>query len=410
MMAAVAAAVGRLTPRRGVSLATLAAVLLLVVAGSLSAASFGAAVSKRSHCARSFPPVIRDGFPEPPMLFSRHGVLNTTLRASVSPLTVGGGQYVTMNYNGLFPAPTLVFCPGDRVTIHLINHLPQETNLHVHGLHVSPSANHDNVFLDIRPGRRFTYRYSIPLDQDPGFFWFHPHRHRLVEDQLYAGMAGAIVVQGGLDDQLAKIPQRIMVIQNTELCDSTGRSVPFGESGTQPCAAPGHTVPASDAYIKYSPYLVNGAINPVVHIRPGQIQRWRIVNANADAIVELSLAGQQVQVLAQDGNTMRWMRPARALLIGSGSRREILVRGARPGRYVMTALPFAQYKGAKPTSRTLRTVVSSGRPAAGRPPSGPLASPVDLRRMRVDRYRRIVFHEVVPPSGKTQYLVNNQPV
>jgi FtsP/CotA-like multicopper oxidase with cupredoxin domain len=152
---------------------------------------------------------------------------------------------------------------------------------------------------------------------------------------------------------------------------------------------------------------VNGAINPVVHIRPGQIQRWRIVNANADAIVELSLGGQQVQVLAQDGNTLRWMRPARVLLIGPGSRREILVRGARPGRYAMTALPFAQYKGAKPTSRTLLTVVSSGRPVAGQLPRGPLASPRDLRRMRADRYRRIVFHEVVPPSGKTRYLVNN---
>jgi FtsP/CotA-like multicopper oxidase with cupredoxin domain len=341
------------------------------------------------------------------MRFSRHGVLNTRLRASVSSVAIAGRRFVTMNYDGLFTAPTLVFCPGDSVTIHLINNLPQETNLHVHGLHVSPNANHDNVFLDIRPGRRFTYQYSIPLDQDPGMFWFHPHRHRLVEDQLYAGMAGAILVQGGLDDRLAKIPQRIMVIQNTELCDSKGQSVPFGDSGTQPCSPPGHTVPASNAYIKYSPYLVNGAIDPVVHIRPGQIQRWRIVNANADAIVELTLARQQLQVLAQDGNTLRWMRPARVLLIGPGSRREILVRGARPGRYAMTALPFAQYKGAKPTSRTLLTVVSSGRPMAGRLPTGSLASPVDLRRVRADRYRRIVFHEVVPPSGKTQYLVNN---
>jgi suppressor of ftsI len=396
-----------LNRRRDVISGVAAAILLLLAAGGVSAASFGSQATKRSHCARRFPPVIHDGFPEPPMRFSRNGVLNTTLRASVSSVRVAGGRFVTMNYDGLFTAPTLVFCPGDSVTVHLVNDLPQDTNLHVHGLHVSPNGNHDNVFLNIHPGRRFTYQYSIPLDQDPGMFWFHPHRHKLVEDQLFAGMAGAIVVQGGLDDRLANIPQRIMVIQNTELCDSTGHSVPFGWSGSQPCSTPGRTAPASQAYIKYSPYLVNGAINPVAHIRPGQLQRWRIVNANADAIVKLTLDRRPVEVLAQDGNTLRRMRPARVLLISPGSRREILVRGPRAGHYTMTAVPFSQYDGAKPRTQTLLTVVSSGRPVAAKLPAGPLAAPLDLRRMHVDRYRQIVFHEVVPKSGKTLYLVNN---
>ena len=75
----------------------------------------------------------------------------------------------------------------------------------------------------------------------------------------------------------------------------------------------------------------------------------------------------------------------------------------------MSALPFVQYKGAKPKSQTLLTVVSSGRPVADKLPAGKLASPLDLRRVRVDRYRQIVFHEKVVPgsSGKTLYLVNN---
>jgi FtsP/CotA-like multicopper oxidase with cupredoxin domain len=254
-----------------------------------------------------------------------------------------------------------VFCPGDNVKIQLINDLPQDTNLHVHGLHVSPTANYDNVFVIIRPGRRFGYQYSVPLDQDPGMFWFHPHRHMLVDGQVVAGMAGAIVVEGGLDDRLPKIPQRIMVIQATELCDPTGKSVPFDNSGTQPCSSPGHTIPAPARPFKYSPLLVNGALNPLVRIRPGQIQRWRIVNANADRVIKLTLAGQEVQVLAEDGNTLQWMRPTRALLIAPGSRREILVRSARPGRYPLAALPFTQFPGAsaKVTKQTLMTVAST---------------------------------------------------
>ena len=243
------------------------------------------------------------------MYFSRNGQLNTTLHMSVSPVTIDGNRYVTMNYNGSFPGPTLVFCPGDTVRVRLINALHEETNLHVHGLHVSPQANHDNVYLEIKPGRTFHYEYSIPDDQDPGTFWYHPHRHMLVEQQIFAGLSGGIIVQGRLDDELARIPQRIMVIQSTELCDQTGHSVPFGDSGSQKCSVPGRTVPVADSDEQYTPLLINGALNPIVHIRPGQIQRWRIINANDNRIVKLTLANQTVQVLAQDGNTLRWMRP-----------------------------------------------------------------------------------------------------
>ena len=401
----------RLISRRRLFASSGVVVLLVLVGGGLSVASLGVPhlSAKGSRCARDFPPIIRDGFPEPPIRFSRHGVLDTVLRASVSRVRIAGQRYVTNNYDGSVPAPTLVFCPGDDVTVHFINDLKEPTNLHVHGLHVSPNANHDNVFLDIRPGEHFTYQYSIPLDQDPGAFWFHGHRHHYVAEQLYGGMAGAIVVEGGLDDLLAKIPQRIMVIQAMELCGSTGHSVPFGKSGSERCSTPGRPVPFLKSKTKYTPFLVNGALKPVLHIRPGQIQRWRIYNASPDTLIKLSLAGQQVEVLAQDGNTLRWMRPTRALLIAPGSRREILVRGARPGRYSLSTLPFSQFPDRKVKGQTLVTVISSGKRAADRMPKGPLASPIDLRRMRVDRYRRVIFSGERDPAGvrHKEFLLND---
>ena len=417
---------GRAGRRRRRPTAVLVAVALigggvLIGGASLSAGSPLATVSGRSDCARHLPGVIRDGFPEPPMRFSRGGRLDTTLRASVGPVTIDGHRYVTMNYDGTFPGPTLVFCPGDNVVVHFVNDLPLDTNLHVHGLHVSPTANHDNVYLDIHPRQRFTYQYSVPHDQDPGAFWYHPHHHMLVEQEIFAGLAGAIVVQGRLDDELAGIPQRLMVIESTELCDKSGHSVPFstvpsGNSGRQACSVPGRTVPVSKSNEQYTPLLVNGALNPVVHIRPGQIQRWRIFNANDNRIVKLTLANQTVQVLAEDGNTLRWMRPTRVLMIGPGSRREILVRGARPGRYQLRALPFAQFPGGDkrgsggPTpNQAVLTVVSAGRKVFDRLPKGPLSAPTDLRRMRVDRFRQIIFSEKESPphSDNTLFLLNN---
>jgi FtsP/CotA-like multicopper oxidase with cupredoxin domain len=380
-------------------------VALFGMAGS-SVGLLAHVAARKTACAKHWPTVIRDGFPEPPMWFSRRGNLNVNLTASVSPVTIAGHRQVTMNYNGYWPAPVMVFCPGDNVVVHFHNKLSEVTNLHVHGLHVSPRANHDNIFLTIHPGERFKYQYSVPLDQHPGFFWYHAHHHEFVDRQETAGLVGSIVVQGALDDKLAGIPQRIIVIQGTQLCDATGHTINYKGGATTTCSPAGHTVPVDKQNPKYTPQEVNGTIEPVAHIRPGQIQRWRILNANADTFLRLSLAGQTVQEIAEDGETLRFLRPVRELLIPPGSRREILVTGARPGKYVLRALPFAQFIGQKEfTNIPVLTLDSGGKRVKMRLPRGPFFNPVDLRKQRVNRVRRIVFSEVVKP--KLTFLINH---
>ena len=111
-----------------------------------------------------------------------------------------------------------------------------------------------------------------------------------------------------------------MVIQNTQVKD--GRVVPADESD------------ATDQRL-----YVNGELNPTAKIRPGEIQRWRIFNANADRIIELTMGGRPFHVLAQDANTLKRPRVVRRLRIAPGSRREVLVRGGKKGRYVLRAAP-----------------------------------------------------------------------
>src|SRR5258708_39789220 len=71
------------------------------------------------------------------------------------------------------------------------------TNLHTHGLHVSPAGNSDNVFREIPPGASFQYTFTIPPDHPSGTFWYHPHKHGSVAYQMANGMAGALIVEGG---------------------------------------------------------------------------------------------------------------------------------------------------------------------------------------------------------------------
>ncbi|MCW2951593.1 MAG: hypothetical protein JWQ48_763 [Conexibacter sp.] len=366
--------------------------------GGVAATSAGAAPPARSDCHRDTPPLIRDGFPEPPLRYSRGGLLETSMRASIGPVTMDGRRTIAMNYEGSYPGPTLVVCAGDRMIVHFKNDLPDPTNLHTHGFHISPSGNQDNVYLDIKPGQRFTYRYQIPLDNPPGAYWYHPHHHMYVEPQIFGGLAGAIVEEGGLDrlPSLRHVPQRWMMIESSEVRD-------------------GKVLPVADSVEADTPLRVNGVVNPTVKIRPGQLQRWRIFNANDNRIVVLHLAGQNLQVLAEDGNTLPRAKSVGDLMIAPGSRREVLVRGGPPGSYPLKAKPFAQFPGGEqpknggPTpNQTVLTVRSAGKRAAVEPaaPHGALSHPVDLRRAHVDRRRKIVFNETPLPGDNTAFTFN----
>jgi suppressor of ftsI len=383
----------------------LAGVLLVVIvlgaAGAAwaqgSSAGGHAVVVARSSCHAKAPPVLHDGFPEPPELVSHNGLLDVTLRAAVGPAMMGGRRVQAMSYDGSIPGPTLVICAGDHVVVHLENDLGEATNLHTHGFHVSPEGNSDNIFLRIEPHTKFTYEYDIPQDMSAGSYWYHPHLHPSVERQIFGGLAGAIVEEGGLDQlpALRNVPQRWIVLENTEV--RHGRVLSVNEA----------TEAGSRIY-------VNGASDPTAKIRPGQLQRWRIFNASADRVIVLRLPRRQHFVLlAQDGHTLASAQNVRDLMIAPGSRRDVLVRGGAPGSYPVKAVPFAQFPGGEkaadggPTpNQTVLTLHSAGRRMKMRLPAGPLSRPLDLRRLPVDRERTVVFSEMAEAAGTPRFLLN----
>jgi FtsP/CotA-like multicopper oxidase with cupredoxin domain len=52
------------------------------------------------------------------------------------------------------------------------------------------------------------------------------------------------------------------------------------------------------------------------------------------------------------------MQPVDEMLIGPGSRREVLVRGGTPGSYKLEALPFDQFPMVSTSPSTLEPFVS----------------------------------------------------
>jgi FtsP/CotA-like multicopper oxidase with cupredoxin domain len=71
------------------------------------------------------------------------------------------------------------------------------TNLHFHGLQVSPNAPQDDVLTMLAtPGQSLHYTVSIPQDHPPGLYWYHTHPHGESHGQVRDGMSGAIVIEG----------------------------------------------------------------------------------------------------------------------------------------------------------------------------------------------------------------------
>ena len=92
---------------------------------------------------------------------------------------------------GDFVAPTIRVAPGQKLGIALDNQLEpctaaqrsghicfNDTNLHTHGLWVSPSGHSDNVLISIHPGEKFRYEYQIPADHPASFATVLPNASR----------------------------------------------------------------------------------------------------------------------------------------------------------------------------------------------------------------------------------------
>jgi len=110
-----------------------------------------------------------------------------TLTAAVT--TIAGHQ--AWAYDGTVPGPELRVTQGDRVRVTLVNHLPDSTSIHWHGIDVPDAMDGvAGITQDaVPPGG--SYVYEFVADQ-VGTYWYHSHQD--ASNQLPRGLYGAIVV------------------------------------------------------------------------------------------------------------------------------------------------------------------------------------------------------------------------
>jgi FtsP/CotA-like multicopper oxidase with cupredoxin domain len=305
-------------------------------------------------------------FRNPPPIESVNGFLTATLNIGyTNPATTKIGQCgVTLrSYNGGLVGPTLIVKPGDTIRLLVRNNLPRDptckssnghspemsmmgppaiynvTNLHTHGLHVSPGDNpngshQDNIFVTICPGGETApYEIHIPSNHPSGTFWYHAHVHGSTAIQVASAMEGAIIVKGGLDNVVRVAADQIFVLQQ----------ISYGPDGK-----------VEDENTMYDNWeatgsrtMVNGQLLPVIRMRPGELQRWRVIHAGVDQSLYLKTNGGALYEIATDGNALGRVDAWRSNLeLEPGYRSDVLFQAPMtPGRryYLMASdVPAAQ--------------------------------------------------------------------
>lgn len=330
--------------------------------------------------------------------------MQVRLRVAPTPLSLVGREARLWTYGGSFPGPTLRVRPGDAVRLELENLLPESTNLHWHGLPISPKV--DDPFLEIPPKETWSYAFTVPQDL-AGTFWYHPHLHGRVAPQLFAGLAGAMVVESPLDGipELREAEEHLLVLKDLELAG--GRPAPH---------SPMDWINGKEGNL----LLVNGASRPT--LRAGRATlRLRLLNASNARYYRLRLEGHPLYLIASDGGFLEEPYEIPELLLAPGERAEVLVRFQKEGVFRLLALPYdrgihimggmghmghgGMSTGASPGSpQTLLTLVAPPRPKPLPLPKA-LATlpPLNPNQARVTR--RIAFTEDMM-AGK--FFINGQ--
>jgi suppressor of ftsI len=161
--------------------------------------------------------------------------------------------------------------------LKLVNKLDEPTNLHFHGMHVSPSGNADNVFREVAAGETANYVVDIPTNHQPGMFWYHPHLHHFSYEQVSNGMSGLIIVNGLeslLPASLQHINQMAFAMKDFEIEKGPGVA---------------------------SQRTVNGQIDPHTSIAHGETQLWHLANIGPELFYNIMLPGHVLHVIAEDG-------------------------------------------------------------------------------------------------------------
>lgn len=207
--------------------------------------------------------------------------------------------------------PTLILNNGQNVSITVNNQIGDTTNVHWHGLHVSPT-NDGGPHIMIMDGMSWNPQFTV-LDK-ASTYWYHPHFHGKTAEHAIKGAAGIIIVRDNVEAQL-NLPRTYgiddfpIVVQSAQL-DSNNQFMPFG---------------MQDSTVLVNGVRANYGYAAYLNV-PAQVVRLRLLNAAGERTFNFGFTGNMpFKIIGSDGGLLGAPVNATRIRVSPGERYEILL-------------------------------------------------------------------------------------
>ncbi|MBV9209243.1 MAG: multicopper oxidase domain-containing protein [Acidobacteria bacterium] len=369
-------------------------------------------------------------FPQPFEYRSCGGLLDLPLTVGM----IGSAPNQVRVYNGNLPGPTLRLQANDTLKLMMINQLPgnppppnpgasnldycnqpnamsnphcfNSTNLHTHGLHVSPgsvgSQASDDVLITIAPGKQQKYCIEIPSFHAPGTHWYHAHMHGSTAFQLVNGLCGALIIDEPVGQQIYPTAHKdyVWIIQEI---------IPGGDAQTI----------YSQAGASTTKFYVNGKDTPNLYMSLNEVQRWRFINATGtprgySKIVFLNSnnVAQNMSLVAMDGISFYGKSPqvVQSVLLGGGNRADVFIKPLAAGTYTVVRQSPPSGGPGNPDQVLATVHVSATNANMSLPTTIPGVAPAYLQPISnpVANARQANLGTIQPGNSWTSKCPNNQ--
>lgn len=252
-----------------------------------------------------------------------------------------------------YPGPTLIAQPGNTLNLHFKNNisipglssaeLQQATlvrnssygnsgsdglagstslNYHLHGSHTNPGGFGDNVVARYTTGQEWTTVIGLPVDHASGSYWYHPHYHPSVNQQVYGGLSGFLQ----LGDPLSKVPDFKDIPRNLAILKNIDLAVDPESGELRITSLDGSG--AGAASNQMTMVTVNGEFQPTVDGGAGGWQAITLSNQTNQAFYNISFVNTDkegktktlpIYLYGEDGHQYPQILAAKGTLGTSGS-------------------------------------------------------------------------------------------
>ncbi|MEM7332673.1 MAG: multicopper oxidase domain-containing protein [Chloroflexota bacterium] len=250
----------------------------------------------------------------PELLDSRDSPEMTLVMQNGSHEFFAGIPSDTQGFNGDYLGPTIRLYKDTDATITFTNNIGEPTTIHGHGLHVNGEIDGGPQSV-IQPGE--SWQITIPVRQEAGMSWYHPHLMGKTAHHVHAGLAGIYLIEDE-NSQALDLPKAYgvndipIIVQDRSFTDGKMNHYAVNEQQLE-------------NGLRENTLVVNGTLNAYHNVPQGWV-RLRLLNGSNARFYRFSFSNNQPFFkIATEGGFLNQPISLDSIDMAPGERNEIMI-------------------------------------------------------------------------------------